>query len=103
MEWDAIKANWKRISPSAQSRWPDLTEAILEAVGGDRKALNDALVKAYRVTADEANAMTQEFGLRQTAQDGDAKPAASEHKPAMGGAIPSAPIHTSASVPKGPA
>lgn len=75
MDWDAIKLNWKRLIPLAKERWPECGDD-LEKAGGDRAQLNQCVAKGLGITEQEAKHQTQEWGLKQEAQDDDVKAAA---------------------------
>lgn len=71
MDWDAIKLNWKRVRVLAQARWPWMTDADLDAIGGDRTKLEAAIAAHVGITVQETKHQTQEFGLRVEAASGD--------------------------------
>ena len=61
MNWSEMKADWNELSVVAQSRWPRLTDAVLEDVNGDRAELARALQRHYGFTSADAETAICEF------------------------------------------
>jgi len=47
MDWELIESNWREFQGNAQSRWPKLSRADLEAIAGQRKNLIAKLREVY--------------------------------------------------------
>jgi hypothetical protein len=50
---DEFRANWHRIAPLAQSRFPELSAADLAVIGGEKEIFVGILVRRSSLTADE--------------------------------------------------
>ena len=61
MNWSEMKADWNELSVVAQSRWPRLTDVVLDDVNGDRAELARALQRHYGFSAADAETAICEF------------------------------------------
>ena len=61
MNWSQMMARWNELSVVAQSRWPRLTNVVLEDVNGDRAELARALQRHYGFSAADADTAICEF------------------------------------------
>lgn len=55
MTWDKVQNDWAKYRDSVKSHWSKLTDADLDAINGDRGALEAKLVNAYGITAADAS------------------------------------------------
>jgi hypothetical protein len=61
MNWSEMEADWHELAVVAQSRWPRLTDVVLEDVNGDRAELARALQRHYGFSAADAESAICEF------------------------------------------
>ena len=61
MNWSEMKIDWTELKVVAQSRWPRLTDVVLDDVNGDRAELVRALQRHYGFSASDAEAAICEF------------------------------------------
>ena len=53
MRWDRIEQGWKHITHRVCARWDLLSEAEVRAMNGRREALAQAIIKHYKLPADQ--------------------------------------------------
>lgn len=63
MHWEQIQQNWPHFRALAKEKWPKLTDADLDRIGGDQGKLAQKLEQAYGFSAKEVEAELKEFSL----------------------------------------
>ena len=61
MNWAEMKANWNELKTMVQAHWPQLTDAVLRNINGDRAELGRAIQRHYGFSASDSEIAICEF------------------------------------------
>jgi uncharacterized protein YjbJ (UPF0337 family) len=61
VHWEKIEEKWQHFKGMAKEKWPKLSDADLDATGGNREQLIKKLQESYHMSRDQAEVELKEF------------------------------------------
>jgi hypothetical protein len=61
MNWSEMEVNWNEMKAVLHQYWPQLSNAVLDDIDGDRYELGRALQRHYGLSAEDAETAICEF------------------------------------------
>lgn len=64
MNWNEIKADWKRYKVNIREQWGNLSEEELDEINGDQHSFEKKIQERYRLTPEQVREQINEWYQR---------------------------------------